>query len=77
MSFARELPFSKKSGIFFPQKRPSRFFHGDYGEEVITAGCGPVIEGSIPSSHPTSIPAPYGAGVFVLVKMFLGAPGQR
>lgn len=38
MSFGRELPFSKKSGIFFPQKRPSRFFHGDYGEEVITAG---------------------------------------
>jgi hypothetical protein len=29
--------------------------HGGYGEEVITAGCGPVIEGSIPSSHPTKI----------------------
>jgi hypothetical protein len=31
--------------------------HGGYGEEVITAGCGPVIEGSIPSSHPIKTPS--------------------
>ena len=29
--------------------------YGGYGEEVITAGCGPVIMGSIPISHPTNI----------------------
>ncbi len=31
--------------------------YGGYGEEVITAGCGPVIEGSIPSSHPIKTPS--------------------
>lgn len=30
--------------------------HGDYGEVVITAGCGPAITGSNPVSHPTKIP---------------------
>lgn len=29
--------------------------HGGYGEGVITAGCGPVIMGSNPISHPNNI----------------------
>ncbi len=31
MPFGRELPSGEKSGIFFPQKRVPRFFHGGYG----------------------------------------------
>ena len=30
--------------------------YGGHGETVITAGCGPAIEGSIPSGHPMKIP---------------------
>ncbi len=40
--------------------------YGGYGEEVITAGCGPVIEGSIPSSHPIKNPS-RNRGIFVLL----------
>lgn len=44
------LPTVKKRGI-----NSTPIPYGGYGEEVITAGCGPVIEGSIPSSHPNKI----------------------
>lgn len=27
-------------------------FYGGHGEEVIITGCGPVVEGSIPSGYP-------------------------